>query len=124
MNTSVTSIKLYDLKSIKSQLVSNIYHILRSKGYDPEEGVNVEEILGFRPEVIVSASNSLCYGDDAAAYPFLVGYIRCMDEEEFEVYDDDPDLTDDAEMVDNRDFFIESLVDLFNALKDMDDKTE
>lgn len=120
----IMGIKTYDLVAIRRQMVANIYNLLRAKGYDPDEGVNIEELLGERPEMVVSSTYSLGYDNEIAAYPFLVSFIRCFGEDEFELYEDNPDEFDDVDSVDSRDLFIESLDDLYRAIMRLDDKVE
>lgn len=120
--------KIIDLREIRKQLIANIYNLLKEKGYEPEEGINIvkglygddEQEQEDAPQLLVTASNSLNYGDEIMAYPFSLGYITFFQEgAEFEVCEGDPEEDVSVNYVTDEDFPIESLSALYSILEDI-----
>ena len=119
--------KIIDLREIRKQLIANIYNLLKEKGYEPEEGINIvkglygddEDEQEDAPQLLVTASNSLNYVDEIMAYPFAIGYITFFQGTEFEVCEGDPEEDESVNYVTDEDFPIESLSALYSILEDI-----
>ena len=118
--------KFYDLGEISGQMCVNIYNLLVEKGYNPEEGVNVEKILGDPITVDVSSS---FYGEPCGGAEFDISYICFNPEEEsvlpsFTAYTDNPYENEDAMEVDSFELYIESLDELYDVLETLPENGE
>lgn len=121
--------KSINLSEIKQQLVENIYELLVSKGYNPEEGVDIEKCLRESDLPLISyLVNSYCLDpEDEWAFPFQIKYLVYEGKDYFAAYDYHPDRSDSGRIVDNALFFIESLEQLFETIEDIEnnyDSTE
>jgi predicted transcriptional regulator with HTH domain len=108
-----------NLQEIRRQLIANIYNTLVDKGYNPEEGVDIEEELGDAPEIMVTGNNSLNYGDSGYTYSFNVGYIQFENENSFRVFNLNPYGDEIATDVGDEDFLIEGLAQLEDIADDL-----
>jgi hypothetical protein len=113
--------KIIDLQEIRRQLVANIYNTLTDKGYDLPEGVDLEEHLGYCPEIMVTGYNSLNYGNTDYTYIFNVKFILFTSEESFEVWNVNPNEESGA-CVTDADFLIEGLSQLEDIVNEMDNQ--
>ena len=121
--------KSINLSEIKQQLVENIYELLVSKGYNPEEGIDIEKCLHESDLPLISyLVNSYCLDlEDEWAFPFQIKYLVYEGKDYFAAYDYHPDRLDSGRIVDNALFFIESLEQLFETIEDIEnnyDSTE
>jgi hypothetical protein len=111
-----------NLQEIRSQLVANIYNTLTDKGYDLPEGVDLEEQLGYCPEIMVTGCNSLNYGNDDYTYIFNAKFILFNSEDRFEVWNVNPNEDTCGAYVTNDDFLIEGLAQLEDIVNEIEDE--
>ena len=100
-----------------------------SKGYNPEEGIDIEKCLHESDLPLISyLVNSYCLDlEDEWAFPFQIKYLVYEGKDYFAAYDYHPDRSDSGRIVDNALFFIESLEQLFETIEDIEnnyDSTE
>lgn len=112
--------RIINLQDIRRQLIANIYNTLTDKGYNPEEGVDIADILGYTPELMVSGNYSLNYGNDDYTYLFSVRYIQFLGDAEFWVYNINPNGEHPAEDVSDKDFLIEGLAQIEDLVNELD----
>lgn len=113
--------KIIDLQEIRRQLIANIHNTLTDKGYNLPEGIDLEDVLGYCPEIMVTGCNSLNYGDADYTYIFNVKFILFTSEESFEVWNVNPNDESGAYVTD-ADFLIEGLSQLEDIVSEMDNK--
>lgn len=111
--------RIINLQDIRRQIIANIYNTLIDKGYNPEEGIDIGELIGYAPEIMVTGHYSLNYGNDDCTYLFHVGYIQFEDESNFKVFNFNPYGDDITTDVPDGDFLIEGLAQIEDIVYDI-----
>lgn len=110
-----------NISEIREQLVANIYELLLSKGYKPEEGIDIEKCLHeARIPLISYLVNSYAIDpEDEWVRPFPVKYLIFDGKDYFAAYDYHPDKQKTGCILDHTFFSIESLSHLFDTLEEL-----
>lgn len=109
------------LGEFRTQIIASIYNILKERGFEPEEGVNIKESCGYAPDVYSDGTCSLNYSEPSP-YSVEVGFL-CFDggQNRFTAFSrepDDPSGENEPYATDSREILTDSLYWLLTVIED------